>query len=190
MSIVERRPVWVVRRARLLPAAAGLGLALHLLVVASGGAPGPPPAAAPLGAADRQFLLQAGNMGTSQPALAGLAARKAADPRVRRYAQRLIADHARIEQHLRAGARATGATLPSRLDRPAARERSRLSRLSGRAFDHEFLRFETLDFRFHVEQFTREVAHERNFALKRFAREALPAIEQHLRTAVSLAAAR
>ncbi len=157
------------------------------MVVASGGVRAPEEAATSLNAVDRQFLLQAGNMGNSQPALAGLAVRKAADPLVRRYAQQLMADHATIEQRLRGVARAIGATLPSRLDEAATRERSRLLRLSGSAFDHEFLRFETLDFRFHVEQFTREVT---NPALKRFAQEVLPTIEQHLRTAVSLAARR
>ncbi len=187
---MERRQVCAVRGIRSLAVAVSVALAPHLVVVAPGGAPARAQAATPLSAVDRQFLLQAGNMGNSQPALAGLAARRAADPRVRRYARQLLADHARIEELLRRVARAIGATLPGRLDEPATRERSRLLRLSGSAFDREFLRFEVLDFRFHVEQFTREVAQGATPALRRFAREVRPTIEQHLRTALSLAATR
>ncbi len=147
-------------------------------------------AVASLSEIDRAFLAQAGNMGNSQTVLAGLAATKATDPRVREYARRLVADHARIAQRLGDVARAIGTALPHRLDQPATRERARLASLSGRAFDHEFLRFEILDFRFHVAQFTREGAQGATPALRRFAQETLPTVTAHLRAAVSLAATR
>jgi putative membrane protein len=147
-------------------------------------------AATPLSTVDSQFLGQAGNMGNSQAALAGLAARRAASPAVRRYARRLVTDHARIERQLEAIAPAVGVALPVRLDGPASRELSRLSGLSGSAFDREFLRFETADFRFHVQQFTREIARGTNPILRRFATAVAPVIRDHARTAEALASGR
>lgn len=147
----------------------------------------PPAGAVGLSAADRQFVIAAGNMDNSQTALGRLALQRTSDPAVRRYAKQILADHARIEARLSAVVVPMGLALPIRLDAPIRGELTRLSRLSGPGFDRELIRWELLDFRYHVRQFGDEAAAGTNPQLKRFAREFLPVIEDQYRVAQQLA---
>ncbi len=91
-----------------------------------------------------------------------------------------------LQQELTQIAGKLGVKLPTELSSTARSERAKLLKLSGCAFDKEFTRFETADFRLHLQQFKAEVASGSDPTLKSFAQQYSAVIQRHYDTAQRL----
>lgn len=136
---------------------------------------------------DRSFLEQAAQNGHAEMEASRLAAQKAGDPQVKRFAQTMVDEHTRMAAELDALARSKGVTLPTE---PSLLQKGKLKLLSsadGPAFTRRY-----------VESFGVE-AHEETIALfqkgsreakdpqvKAFAEKGLPSLQRHLQMARGL----
>ena len=134
------------------------------------------------------FLRQAIQGDNSEIMLGRMAQRQADSGKVRDFGRTLENDHmsartdvANVARRMRLGFIANDRDIA-----PDARdERDRLSRLNGRDFDREFIRFMIDDHRNDIRAF-REEANESNDPASMLARQQLPTLEKHLNIALSL----
>jgi putative membrane protein len=154
-----------------------------LLALATGAAFVSSPAAA---APARQFLGDAIRGDNSEMILGEIAARRGGSSGVRDFGARLHSDHRHARVEAAAVARALRVAVPSGMMPEAARERRRLQRLSGPAFDREFVRYMVNDHREDIAKFERQ-AHEGDRRTAALAEAQLPTLREHLRIAESLA---
>jgi putative membrane protein len=151
------------------------------LIIAASLAP-----AAAQAAPARQFITDAIKGDNSEMALGQIAARRGSAPGVRAFGARLRSDHGNARVEAAAVARAMHAPVPTAIMPEAARERARLQRLSGRAFDREFVRYMVGDHRDDIGKFE-EQARSGDHGTAELARAQLPTLREHLRIAESLA---
>lgn len=142
-------------------------------------------AGAAAAAPPRQFLTDALKGDNSEMTLGRLAAARGASAGVRDFGARLASDHRQARIEAAAVARAEHVPVTSAMMPEAARERRRLLRLRGEAFDREFARYMVGDHREDIEKFEAQASggDRRTAAL---ARRQLPTLREHLRIAESL----
>ncbi|HEX5481814.1 MAG TPA: DUF4142 domain-containing protein [Terriglobia bacterium] len=132
---------------------------------------------------DESFAKKAAEGGMAEVKLGQLAQEKGTSQAVKDFGQRMVADHNKANDQLKAVASQTNITLP---DEPSAKEQKtydRLKNLSGKAFDQAYARAMVRDHEHDVRAFRREAKHGQNSAIKSFASETLPTLEQHLKMA-------
>ena len=101
-----------------------------------------------VGAGDRAFMTKAAIGGMEEVQLGRMAAQKAANADVKQFGQRMVDDHSRANSELMTLAAQKNVTLPTTLDQPHQDDVDRLSKLSGAAFDREYM---TMMLKDHVE---------------------------------------
>lgn len=175
-------------RARWLGAAA-LGLALAACGQMGGGttqqtAAGPAATQGP--AADQSFVANAASGGLAEVESARLALERSSSPEIQSFARTLLKDHAQNNERLRAAASNSGISMPSSMTTQDSAEVNRLASLQGRDFDREFARQMVEDHQETVRLFERQVQQGSSPELKTYARNSLPALQQHLTHAQSL----
>lgn len=144
-----------------------------------------------LAGADKAFLEQAAEDGLTEIEGSRLALNKVTDPSVKRFAQRLVDEHTRMADDLRALARQKGVKLPQR---PSLLQRGKLKLLStadGDSFTHRYLEHIGVDAHEDtLERFEKAADSAKDPEVKAFAAHALPALRQHLDEARRLAPTR
>lgn len=139
---------------------------------------------------DRNFLRNAAQGGHAEVIAGKLAVTNASAPAVRDYGQRLMDDHMAADRKLDELAGRFGITLPSRPGPDQQGELDRLKDMTGPDFDREFT--QKLGIEAHrqtIALFRKEAdAASANAAVRRFAQNTLPTLEQHLRIAENLQA--
>jgi putative membrane protein len=136
-----------------------------------------------LSAADRKFATDAAEGGMAEVQLGQLAVSKASNSDVKNFGQRMIDDHTKANDQLKSVAGGEGIQLPTSI---AAKQRAtydRLSKLSGAAFDKAYMQGMVRDHEADVKEFERESQSGAIPALKSFAGQTLPTLEEHLRMA-------
>lgn len=129
---------------------------------------------------DESFAKEAAEGGMAEVKLGQLAQEKGTSQAVKDFGQRMVMDHNKANDQLKAVASQTNITLP---DQPSAKEQrtyDRLKNLSGKAFDRAYARAMVRDHEHDVAAFRREAKHGQNTAIKSFASQTLPTLEQHL----------
>src|SRR5581483_10268084 len=96
-------------------------------------------------AADRQFVKKAAEGGLAEVQLGQLATEKAASPEVKQFGQRMVDDHTKANEQLKQVASDEGVTIPDKLSAKDAATKARLEKLSGKAFDHAYMRDMVMD---------------------------------------------
>jgi putative membrane protein len=145
-------------------------------------------ASAKLSATDQQFVQDAGTAGATEIAASKLALSKSNDAQVKRVAQRMIADHAKLARNLDAVVKRHGITPPASADSSVV---GSLQNLQGADFDKAYI--EKVAVGGHqkaVELFKKESENGNDAQLKSAAARALPIIEHHYQMAQQLAKAR
>ena len=132
---------------------------------------------------DKGFAQKAATGGQAEVALGQLAQQKASDPRVKEFAQRMVADHTNANQQLQQIASKKDLDLPTIIPTEAQEEQDKLSKLSGKVFDQEYIRYEVQDHQQDVQDFQKAQNEVSDPDLKQFASQTLPIIEQHLKMA-------
>jgi putative membrane protein len=136
--------------------------------------------------ADRDFVDQAGHGGLAEIELSKLA-QKSANPDVRSFAERMIADHSKIDARLTAIAKADGAAVPQTLDVDHQKLRDKLAGEHDGTFDRDYARAMVADHDEAIKLFQQQEQSGRDPQLKEFARNTLPTLQQHRAMAAALA---
>ena len=88
---------------------------------------------------DAQFLTSAAHDSTAELDVSKMAADKAADPRVKQFAQHMVQDHTTQNQQMMQLAQQKGLDLPTRPDEEHAKAAASLSKMSGPEFDRAYM---------------------------------------------------
>lgn len=144
-----------------------------------------------ISASDRQFVNEAAQGGMTEVKLGQLALQRASSNSVKQYAQRMIDDHTNANTELMNLATQKGITVPTNLNPKYQSLVTRMSKLSGTAFDREYMREAGVNS--HRQQqalFQRQAQRGQDPQLKAFAAQTLPIVQQHLKLAQDMAAGR
>jgi putative membrane protein len=147
---------------------------------AGGAAPGKP------SAADTKFVHEAAVGGMAEVSLGKLAAEKATSPEVKQFAQRMVEDHSKANDELKAYATQKSVTLPAEPDAAAKAIEARLSKLSGAAFDKAYMQDMVKDHDKDVAAFTHASTSASDSDLKAWAAKTLPTLKEHQTMAKSI----
>lgn len=129
--------------------------------------------------------MKAASGGMAEVEMGNLAARKATDPKVKEFGQRMADDHTKANNELKSVVSSKGVTLPDRIDAKDQSTKDRLSNLSGAEFDRAYMRDMVQDHKTDIGEFEREANHGSDPDLKAFAAKTLPTLREHLRMAES-----
>lgn len=143
-----------------------------------------------LAAAPAEFVTKAGSIGMAEVAMGQLGAQKAQSAQVKEFAQHIIQDHSRNNLQLQQAAAAAGQTLPAA---PTDEEREALARLQSMPesqFDQAFMQQMVQDHKKAVQLYQAQAQAGRDPQLQAYAQATLPALQQHLQMAQSLAGSR
>lgn len=144
-----------------------------------------------LAAADRNFIMRAAASSMFEVEAARLAAEQAKDENVKRYAAMLADHHQAANQELTGLAQSKGITLPSSLPAGKRHELERLKRTPDDDFDAVFVQdVGVREHRQDVRLFRDASRQSKDPEIKAWAAKTLPALEQHLKEARALPAAR
>jgi putative membrane protein len=145
------------------------------------------PSMAALSPTDRAFLEKAAQGGLVEVSLGQLAEQNAASQQVKDFGQKMVADHTQANQKLQQIAQSESLKLPSA---PTSKDQAlqrRLSGLKGPAFDTAYTQDMVKDHQQDITEFTHEAQSGQDPALKSFAQETLPVLQQHLHMAQAAA---
>lgn len=144
--------------------------------------------AAALSSGDRDFMMKAAMGGMEEVQLGRLATQKAANNDVKQFGQRMVDDHSRANSELMTLAGQKGVTLPAALDQAHQDDVDRLTKLSGAAFDREYMTMMVKDHTEDVSEFDRESSSGSDADVKAWAGRTLPTLRQHWQMAQETAA--
>jgi putative membrane protein len=139
-----------------------------------------------LGSADRKFVMEAAMGGMAEVELGRLAAERGSTDAVKQFGQRMVDDHSRANSDLMQWAGGKGITLPTALDAKHQSLMTRMSALSGAAFDRAYAKEMVKDHNKDVALFQREASRGADADLKAFAQKTLPTLQEHLSMARTL----
>ena len=142
---------------------------------------------ATLSSSDKKFAMTAAAGGMAEVETARLALTKASSDAVKQYAQKMIDDHTAANAELMQIASAKGITLPTAPDAKMRAMMAKMERLSGAAFDREYVMMAgSKDHQKMEKLFRDESMRGRDADLKAFAAKTLPVVQQHLQMARDL----
>lgn len=136
---------------------------------------------------DREFVRKAAQGGLAEVQLGQLATEKAASPEVKQFGQRMVDDHTKANDQLKQIAQQQGIQVPDQLDAKDAATKARLEKLSGKEFDRAYMRDMVTDHTKDVTEFKHEANSGKGSAVKSFAQQTVPTLEDHLKEAKSIA---
>jgi putative membrane protein len=135
---------------------------------------------------EHAFLREAYQSDLAEVQLGQLAQQKASNQQVKQFAQRMIDDHNKNLDQVKQVAQQEGVTLP---EKPAAKDeatKNRLEKLSGKEFDHAYMRDMVKDHTTDVAKFKDEAKENVAPAVKNYVDQTLPTLESHLQQARSV----
>lgn len=138
-----------------------------------------------------QFAAQAYEDNVAEIQLGKLAETKAAHAEVKSFAQRMVADHTKLNEQLESVAKQQNLHLPQGQQLNAEHQQlaDQLSKMSGDQFDRTYVEHMVPDHQKAIQKFQQEASHGQNQALKDLAAKALPTLQEHLRLAEQAAKA-
>lgn len=132
---------------------------------------------------DRLFALLVGKGGKAEVALSQLAAEKAGNADVAKFASRMVDDHTAANEKLSGIAEDSGIPLPEELNDEHQAMLEKLEGLEGGEFDLAYMRGQLVDHQKTTQLLIWEIAFGQDVALQRFAADTLPTILDHLEQA-------
>jgi putative membrane protein len=133
--------------------------------------------------ADQKFAQNAAAGGLAEVQLGQLAADKATNDKVKQFGQRMVTDHTKANNELKALAAKKSITLP---DSPKPKDKAtfeKLSKMSGPAFDKAYMQDMVKDHQKDVAEFQKEASNGSDPDLKAWAATTLPVLQEHLKLA-------
>jgi putative membrane protein len=132
---------------------------------------------------DQAWVMNTAKGGMAEVELGKLAVDKASNADVKKFAQRMVDDHSKANDELKALAGTKGITLPAGPDAAQKATHDRLAKLSGPAFDRAYMQVMVQDHTKAVAGFKSESQAGKDADIKAFAAKTLPTVEDHLKMA-------
>lgn len=129
-----------------------------------------------------QFMTSAAQGGMMEVELGKLAASKAQNPEVKAFGQKMVVDHGKANDELKALAAKKNIKLPAELSGGMKAEVDRLSKLSGAEFDKEYVKLMVDDHDADLEAFEAQADDGEDADVKAFAAKYAPVIKGHYET--------
>jgi putative membrane protein len=142
---------------------------------------------APVPGGDQAFVQKASQAGAAEVAMGNLAAANASSGEVKAFAARMVSDHSDANAKLHAIAQGQRISAPDQPTAKDAAEIHRLDSLNGRPFDAEYIKVQRKAHEDAVALFKKEANSGKDPALKSFAEQTLPTLQDHLRMVTALA---
>jgi len=128
---------------------------------------------------DKKFATDAAIGSMAEVALGKLAAEKATNPEVKQFGQKMVEDHGKANDELKAAAQKESIDLPSSLDSKHQATVDKLSKLSGADFDKAYVKEMVKDHDKDVKEFQKEAQNSQNASIRDFAAKTLPTLQEH-----------
>jgi len=142
--------------------------------------PGTTTAAPDPAAMDRMFIRTASEGGLAEVQFGQLAAQKGNTDAVKKFGQRMVDDHTKLNNDMDAIAENMGARTAKKLGRKEQAEYDKLNGLSGAAFDNEYITMMVMDHRQDLQAFQHEFEVVSDPALKTAIEHTVRVIYRHL----------
>lgn len=139
-------------------------------------------------AQDRLFIKLVGMGNAGEVELARLADSRGASAASKAYARRMAQDHATAATRLAGVARPLNIAVPNEPDPDQKATRARLDGLQGAALDAAYLQSQLIDHQKTVQLLQWEISNGQDASVQAYAKEMLPIVLDHLRTAQGLLA--
>jgi len=133
------------------------------------------------------FVKEAAEGGMMEVQLGKLAQEKAADDKVKQFGKRMEQDHSKVNDELKKIAADKGVQLSPDLDKKHKTNVDKLTKLSGAAFDKQYINDMVSDHKEDIKKFQRVADKGKDPDLKQFASQTLPTLKEHLQLAESTA---
>jgi putative membrane protein len=129
---------------------------------------------------DRKFVEKAASGGMAEVKLGQLAVEKGTSPTVKQFGQRMVDDHGKANDELKAIASKKDMPLPTDVDSEAKATYEKLAKMSGPAFDKAYMEAMVKDHDKDVKEFKKQVSMaSADPDLKEWAQKTLAVIEDH-----------
>jgi putative membrane protein len=158
-----------------------LGIAVAMLGIAA--------AAPATDKSSKKFITEAIEGNLAEVQVGKLAQEKSMDDGVRSFGDMLVKDHSAGNEKAASVANAIGVMPPKEPNTKQKAMYDKLSKLSGNAFDREFIKMMVDDHKKDIKEFEKE-AKSSNEQVAAFAKDTLPTLHEHLEAAQSLAKAK
>lgn len=135
------------------------------------------------GSEDIEFIFDAARGSMAEVELGKLAAERAKNDEVKKFAQKMVDDHSKAGDELKTIAERKGIKLPQEMDAKSKALVARLQKLNGAAFDRAYMQAMVGDHLKDVNEFKKEANSGRDPQVKSFASTTLPTLEGHLQQA-------
>ena len=135
---------------------------------------------------DATFLKKAAAGGLAEVELGQLAQQKASSEEVKKFGERMVTDHTKANDELKAVAQKENVELPQEPSAKDKATKAKLEKLSGAQFDQAYMKDMVKDHRTDVSEFEHESNSAKDPAVKSFATQTLPVLKEHLREAEKL----
>ena len=135
---------------------------------------------------DKTFVAKAAEDGKHEVMLGQMAKNQAANPDIKKFAERLITDHTKANEQLIAAAKAANIPVPAGISQEQFKEIEKFKNLKGAEFDKAYLKHMTEDHEKAVKLFENASKNLKDPGLKAFAAKTLPTIKEHLEMAKKL----
>ena len=130
--------------------------------------------------ADKGFMDNAAQGGMAEVKMGELAASKAANADVKKFGQQMVDDHNKANTELKTLAGGKNVTLPTDVNAEQKETFDKLSKLSGAAFDKEYVKAMVEDHEKDVADFQKQTTAAEDSDVKSFATKTLPTLKSHL----------
>lgn len=129
---------------------------------------------------EKRFVKDALLGGLTEVELGKLAVDKASNDAVKQFGQKMIDDHSKANEELKAIATKEKIDVPDSLDSKHQSRVEKLSKLSGADFDKAYIKDQLKDHQQDVREFQQEAKSGTDPDVKSFASKTLPTLEEHL----------
>lgn len=136
-------------------------------------------AAADLTSKDHKYFTETAEGLMAEIQLGEMAEKQGQDDRVKQFGKRMVQDHGKDLQELKQLANQKNVTLPDSPNHGQKKEADKLGRLSGKAFDREYVKYEAKDHKKDAKDQGKEMKETNDPDLKRFATAAHETVVTH-----------
>jgi putative membrane protein len=143
----------------------------------------PAPRVSSSGSEDIEFVLDAAKGGMAEVEFGKLAAERAQNAEVKKFAERMVNDHSKAGNELKSLAQSKGIRLPEEIEAKDRALLNRLSKLNGAAFDRAYMQAMVSDHVKDVSEFSKTSKSAKDEDVRSWATKTLPALQEHLRMA-------
>jgi len=137
--------------------------------------------------ADKDFAKKAMEGGNAEIELGTLAQQKSMSADVKRFGEKMVTDHGKMNRDMTPIAQSLGVTPPTGTPMTAKAEEAKLKMMSGDSFDKAYIKEMVEDHRKDLAEFKKEAATANDPELKKAAEHGVRVISEHLQMAEKMA---